>query len=163
MRRLLPLLPLPAAPFLSPVSISPSSSPPVSQHSCLIRSHPSSPPFLLHSLFSHLYILKYIQYYLYPALIKITVFIPTFLLFPRLPIFFLPLPLTLSSLLSLLLLWQSRLEMEGMQHLWLCPLPSRRIYRHVWQSPVSMVIPSRNPWGICYPHSQSVRKNERGR
>ncbi|KAK1894468.1 S-(+)-linalool synthase chloroplastic, partial [Dissostichus eleginoides] len=33
----------------------------------------------------------------------------------------------------------STLEMEGMHHLWLCPLSSGRIYRHVWQSPVSMV------------------------
>lgn len=39
----------------------------------------------------------------------------------------------------------AELEVEGMHHLWLCPLSSRRIYRRVWQSPVSMVIPSRNP------------------
>ncbi len=69
----------------------------------------------------------------------------------------------LSSLLPLLFPQQSRAEMEGMQHLWLCPLSSRRIYRHVWQSPVSMVIPSWNPWGIRHPHSQPVRKNERER
>ncbi|KAJ4939598.1 hypothetical protein JOQ06_029042, partial [Pogonophryne albipinna] len=29
--------------------------------------------------------------------------------------------------------------MEGTHHLWLCPLSSGRIYRHVWQSPVSML------------------------
>lgn len=52
---------------------------------------------------------------------------------------------------------------RGMHHLRLCSLSSRRIYRHVWQSPVSMVIPSRNPRGIHHPYSQPARKNERER
>ncbi|KAI4804879.1 hypothetical protein KUCAC02_026490, partial [Chaenocephalus aceratus] len=35
---------------------------------------------------------------------------------------------------------RSTLEMEGTHHLWLCPLSSGRIYRHVWQSLVSMSV-----------------------
>lgn len=41
----------------------------------------------------------------------------------------------LSFLLPLVLCQCSWIEVEEMHHLWLCPLHSWRIYRHVWQSP----------------------------
>lgn len=138
----LPLLPLTAA-FLSTTP---------SHHLLLSPSILTS--YFSPSLLTHHKLTCFFSYYTYSTCtfsiytVYLTVYITSVLLSHQfiLSTFFPPIfSTTLSYCYLSFSTHRAELEVEGMHHLWLCPLSCRRIYRHVWQSPVSMVIPSRNP------------------